>query len=140
MTAFRDIAGRHIVIRPMPETASVLNGIVEPWTVFLGVNLLRCYWTREAAVADAGACKESISHLRSRVLERSAELGEQISHAQREDRLDEAASLCESRWSLLRNFLLVRQAWNERLSQNEDIAPNVHAVLRSMTEAARAAF
>lgn len=140
MTAFRDIAGRHIVMRPMPQTAAVLTGIVEPWSLFLGTNLLRCYWTREAAIADANAAKDSISQLRRMVLERSAELGEQIAYAQREDRLDEAASLCGSRWELLRNFLLIRQAWNERLSQHDELAPNVHAVLREMTEAARAAF
>ena len=140
MTAFRDLMRTRITCND--EDPRKCSGYRETpdWCVRLDGHLLSSYWNRHVALQDALQCRQSLSGLKEIVLDRVSELGRMVHEAVSEDRLDEAVTLCDERAQLLSCFLLIRQAWAERLAQNEDAAPNVHAVLREMQEAARAAF
>lgn len=143
MTAFRDLMRTRITCRDENERVTFWHGrghTYEDWCVRLDGHLLSQYATRGIAIDDALQGRNSLQGLKRLVLIRTHELAEQINYALAEDRLEEALTLCDERAQLLSCFLLIRQAWQERLSQHEDIAPNVHAALRDMKEAARAAF
>ena len=143
MTAFRDLMLTRITCRDENQRVNLQTGqrsYREDWCVRLDGHLLSQYATRGIAIDDAMQARDSLHGLKRLVLERVADLGEQVALALAEDRLDEAVTLCDERAQLLSCFLLIRQAWAERLAQNEDAAHNVHAVIREMQEAARAAF
>ena len=153
MTAFRDLMRTRITCKDENHHNWRGRGFLyEDWCVRLDGHLLSQYSTRGIAIDDALQGRNSLQGLKRLVLIRVHELAEQINHALAEDRLDEAVTLCDERANLLSCFLRIRQAWAERLAQNEDAplppewrggvvkSADVHAVIREMQEAARAAF
>ena len=141
MAAFRDLMRTRITCRD--ENSRLWYGhsrCREDWCVRLDGHLLSSYYNRHCAIDDALQGRNSLTGLKRLVLIRLHELSQQVNDALAEERLEEALTLCDERAQLLSCFLLIRQAWAERLAQNEDAAPNVHAVIRDMKEAARAAF
>ena len=141
MSAFRDLMRHRITCRD--ENSRLWFGhsnCREDWCVRLDGHLLSAHSSRGGAISNAVEARNSLTSLKALVMDRVAELGEMVEDAIVEGRTDEALSLSDERMALLRALREVRRSWQLRLSQHEDVAPNVHAVLREMREAARAAF